>query len=91
MRVQRAELAVYDARALDLLKRGQEHRVSCGDVDAIARPKRQSSPALLGDEAEAVPLALEDPPLVVEGRIDKRREHRSISGIHGVALPPVYQ
>ena len=28
------------------------------------------------------PLGLEDPSLVVEGFVDKRREHRSIRGIH---------
>jgi hypothetical protein len=33
---------------------------------------------LLGDEAEAIPLSLEDPPVVVEGVIDQRREHRFI-------------
>ena len=82
MRVERAELAVDDARALDLLKRRQEHRVPCGDVDAIARPQRDGMAALLGDEAEAIPLGLEHPRFVVEGFVDKRREHRSISGIH---------
>jgi hypothetical protein len=37
---------------------------------------------LLRDEAEAIPLSLEDPPVVIEGVIDQRREHRSKSGIH---------
>src|SRR6516164_6390978 len=82
MRIQRAEFAVYNARAFDLLKRWQEHRVPCGHVDAIAGPQPDSMAALLGDKAEAIPLGLEDPPLIVEGGVDECREHRSISGIH---------
>src|SRR5262245_11918386 len=82
MRIERAELAVYDARAVDLLKRWQEHRVPCGDVDAIAGPQPDSMAAVLGYETEAIPLGLEDPPLIVEGGVDECREHRSISGIH---------
>src|SRR5262249_17512566 len=82
MRIERAELAVYDARAVDLLKRWHEHRVPCGDVDAIAGPQPDSMAAVLGDKAEAIPLGLEDPPLIVEGGVDECREHRSISGIH---------
>jgi hypothetical protein len=39
-------------------------------------------PALLGDKAESIPFGLEDPLFVVEGFVDKRRQHRSISGIH---------
>jgi hypothetical protein len=35
MFVERAELPVYDARTLDLLKRWQERRVPFADVDAI--------------------------------------------------------
>jgi hypothetical protein len=38
--------------------------------------------ALIGDEAEAIPLSLDDPPVVVEGVIDQRRKHRFIRGIH---------
>src|SRR5215831_704909 len=64
MRIQRAELAVYNARAVDLLNRWQEDRVSCGDVDAIARPQPNSMAALLGYEAEAIPFGLEDPPCI---------------------------
>src|SRR5262249_13479970 len=80
--VQGAELAVYDARTLDLLKRWQEDLVPFSDVNAIARPQPHSMAALLGDEAEAIPLSLEDPPVVVERVIDQRREHRFIRGIH---------
>src|SRR5262249_60080744 len=80
--VQGAELAVYDARTLDLLKRWQEDLVPFSDVNAIARPQPHSMAALLGDEAEAIPLSLEDPPVVVEGVIDQRREHRFIRRIH---------
>src|SRR6266436_8202086 len=82
MRVKRAEFAVYDARALGLLKRWQEHLVLCGDVDAIARPHPHRMAAFLGDEAEAIPLSLEDPPFVVEGFVDECGEHRFIGGIH---------
>src|SRR6516165_5110539 len=82
MRIERAEFAVYNARAVDLLKRWQEHRVPCGDVDAIAGPQPDSTAALLGDETEAIPLGLEDPRFIVEGGVDECREHRSISGIH---------
>src|SRR5215471_5895147 len=64
MRIQRAELAVYNARAVDLLNRWQEDRVSCGDVDAIARPQPNSMAALLGYEAEAITFGLEDPPCI---------------------------
>src|SRR5262245_41381697 len=81
MRIERAELAVYDARAVDLLKPWQEHRVPCGDVDAIAGPQLDRMAAVLGDEAEAIPLGLEDPPLIVEGGVDECREHRPISRI----------
>jgi hypothetical protein len=49
MRVERAELAVHDARAFNLLKRRQEHCVLCGDIDAIARPQPHGMAALLGD------------------------------------------
>ena len=87
MRIERAELAVYDARALDLLKRWQEHRVPCGDVDAIAGPQPHSMAALLGDEAKAIPLSLEDPLFIVEGFVDECREHRSISRIHAFLSP----
>jgi hypothetical protein len=83
-----AELAVYNARAVDLLKRRQEHRIPCGDVDAIAGPQPDRMAALLGYEAEAIPLGLENPPLVVEGVVDKCREHRSISGIHAFTFDP---
>src|SRR5262245_7837960 len=86
MRIQRAELAVYNARAVDLLKRWQEHRVPRGDVDAIAGPQPDSITALLGYEAEAIPFGLEDPPFIVEGFVDECREHRSISGIHAFSL-----
>src|SRR5215469_9916429 len=82
MRIERAELAVYDARAVNLLKRWQEHRVPCGDVDAIAGPQPDSIAAVLGYETEAIPLGLEDPRFIVEGGVDECREHRSISGIH---------
>src|SRR6516165_8267566 len=88
MRIERAELVVYDARAVDLLKRWQEHRVPCGDVDAIAGPQPDRMAALLGDEAEAIPLGLEDPLLIVEGGVDECREHRSISGIHAFCFNP---
>ena len=73
---------LYDARAIDLLKRWQEHRVPCGHVDAIAGPQPDRMAALLGDKAEAIPLGLEDPRFIVEGGVDECREHRSISGIH---------
>src|SRR5262249_31833278 len=86
MRIERAELAVYDARAVDRLKRWQEPRVPCGDVDAIAGPQPDSMAAVLGYETEAIPLGLEDPPLIVEGGVDECREHRSISGIHAFLL-----
>src|SRR6516164_8393331 len=88
MRIERAEFAVYNARAVDLLKRWQEHRVPCGDVDAIAGPQPDSMAALLGDEAEAIPLGLEDPRFIVEGGVDECREHRSISGIHAFSFGP---
>src|SRR5215467_13562288 len=88
MRIERAELAVYDARAVDLLKRWHEHRVPCGDVDAIAGPQPDSMAAVLGYETEAIPLGLEDPPLIVEGGVDECREHRSISGIHAFLFGP---
>ena len=39
MRIERAELAVDNARAVDLLERWQEHRIPCRDVDAIAGPQ----------------------------------------------------
>jgi hypothetical protein len=67
MRIKRAEFAVYNARAVDLLKRRQEHRVPCGDVDAIAGPQPDSMAALLGYQAEAIPFGLEDPMFIVEG------------------------
>jgi len=82
MRIERAEFAVYDARALDLLKRWQQHRVRCGDVDGITRPQPYIMAPLLGYETEAIPLDLEDPSLVVEGFVDECGEHRSVSGIH---------
>src|SRR5262250_2972450 len=44
--------------------------------------------ALLGDEAEAIPLGLEDPRFIVEGGVDECREHRSISGIHAFSFGP---
>ena len=81
-----AEFAVYNARAVDLLKSWQEHRVPCRDVDAIAGPQPDSMAALLGYEAEAIPFGFEDPPLVVEGVVDECREHRSISGIHAFSF-----
>src|SRR6516162_2980575 len=65
MRIQRAKFAVYNARAINLMKRWQEHRVPCGDVDAIAGPQPDIMAALLGYEPEAIPLGLEDSPLVV--------------------------
>src|SRR5262249_22385563 len=86
--VQGAELAVYDARTLDLLKRWQEDLVPFSDVNAIARPQPHSMVALLGDEAEAIPLSLEDPAVVVEGVIDQRREHRFIRRIHPFSFRP---
>jgi outer membrane immunogenic protein len=46
MRIQCAKLAVYNTRAVDLLERWQEHRVPCGDVDAIAGPQPDSMAAL---------------------------------------------
>jgi hypothetical protein len=82
MRIQCAKLANYNTRAVDLLKRWQEHRVPCGDVDAIAGPQPDSMAAPLGHKAEAIPLGLEDPPFIVEGFLDECREHRLISGIH---------
>jgi hypothetical protein len=82
MRIQCAKLAVYNTRAVDLLQRWQEHRVPCGDVDAIAGPQPDSMAALLGHKAEAIPLGLEDPSFIVEGFLDECREHRLISGIH---------
>src|SRR5262245_31036954 len=88
MRIERAEFAVYNARAVDLLKRWQEHHVPCGHVDAIAGPQPDSMAALLGDEAEAIPLGLEDPRFIVEGGVDECREHRSISGIHAFSFGP---
>src|SRR5499427_1648957 len=88
MRIECAEFAVYNARAVDLLKRWQEHRIPCGDVDAIARPQPDTMAALLGYEAEAIPLGLEDPRFVVEGGVDECREHRSISGIHAFSIRP---
>src|SRR5215469_1169639 len=88
MRIQRAKFAVYDARAIDLLKRWQEHRVPCGHVDAIAGPQPDRMAALLGDKAEAIPLGLEDPRFIVEGGVDECREHRSISGIHAFSFGP---
>src|SRR6516225_2332659 len=90
MRIERAEFAVYNARAVDLLKRWQEHRVPSGDVDAIAGPQPDSMSALLGYEAEAIPLGLEDPRFIVERIADKCREHRSISGIHFFFRPRGY-
>jgi hypothetical protein len=71
MRIQRAKLADYNTRVVDLLKRWQEHRVPCGDVDAIAGPQPDSMAALLGYKAEAIPLGLEDPLLIVEGFVDE--------------------
>src|SRR5262249_4114504 len=88
MRIERAEFAVYNARAVDLLKRWQEHRVPRRDVDAIAGPQPDSTTALLGYEAEAIPLGLKDPRFIVEGGVDERREHRSISGIHAFSFGP---
>src|SRR5215469_12941268 len=88
MRIERAELAVYDARAVDLLQRWQEHRVPCGVVDAIAGPQPDSMAAVLGYETEAIPLGLEDPFLIVEGGVGECREHRSISGIHAFSFGP---
>src|SRR5215470_12386409 len=88
MRIERAEFAVYNARAVDLLQRWQEHRVPSGDVDAIAGPQPDSMTALLGDKAEAIPLGLEDPRFIVEGGVDECREHRSISGIHAFSFDP---
>src|SRR5215469_6479838 len=88
MRIQRAKFAVYDARAFDLLKRWQEHRVPCGHVDAIAGPQPDRMAALLSDKAEAIPLGLEDPRFIVEGGVDECREHRSISGIHAFSFGP---
>src|SRR5215469_3862025 len=88
MRIQRAEFAVYNARAVDLLERWQEHRVPCGDLDAIAGPQPDSMAALLGDKAEAIPLGLKDPRFIVEGGVDECREHRSISGIHAFSFGP---
>src|SRR6516225_1717499 len=82
MRIQRTELAVYNARAVDLLKRWQEHRIPCGDIDAVAGPQPDSMAALLGYEAEAIPFGLVDTPFIVEGFVDECREHRSICGIH---------
>src|SRR5215472_7813887 len=82
MRIERAEFAVYDARAIDLLKRWQEHRVPCGHVDAIAGPQPDRMAALLGDKAEAIPR------FIVEGGVDECREHRSISGIHAFSFGP---
>ena len=38
MRIERAELAVYNTRARNLLKRWEQHPVLRGNVDAIARP-----------------------------------------------------
>src|ERR1700720_983430 len=86
MRIQRAKLAVYNTRAVDLLQRWQEHRVPCGDVDAIAGPQRDSMAALFGYKAEAIPLGLEDPPFVIEGFVDEGGEHRSISVIHAFSF-----
>jgi hypothetical protein len=80
--VSSAELAVDDAGTLDLLKRWQEDLVLFSDVDAIARPQPHCIATLLGDEAEAIPLSLEGPPVAVERVVDQRREHRSKSGIH---------
>jgi hypothetical protein len=73
MRIERAEFTVYNARAVDLLKRWPEHRIPCRDVDAIAGPQPDSVAALLAYEAEAIPFGLEDPPLVVEGGVDECR------------------
>jgi hypothetical protein len=88
MHIERAEFAVYNARAFDLLKRWQEHRVPRRDVDAIAGPQPDSTTALLGYEAEAIPLGLKDPRFIVEGGVDECREHRSISGIHVFSFGP---
>jgi hypothetical protein len=66
---------------LGLLKRWQEHLVLCGDVDAIARPQPHRMAALLGDEAEAIPLSLEDPLFVVEGFVDELPGHPNDSWI----------
>src|SRR5262249_38891619 len=88
MRIERAEFAVHNARAVDLLKRWQEHRVPRRDVDAIAGPQPDSMAALLGDKAEAIPLGLEDPRFIVEGGVDECREHRSISRIHAFPFGP---
>src|SRR5262249_60492882 len=88
MRIETAEFAVHNARAVDLLKRWQEHRVPRRDVDAIAGPQPDSMAALLGDKAEAIPLGLEDPRFIVEGGVDECREHRSISGIHAFSFGP---
>src|SRR6516162_7651469 len=88
MCIQRAEFAVYNARAVDLLKRWQEHRVPSSDVDTIAGPQPDSIAALLGYEPEAIPLGLEDPPFIVEGSVDECREHRSISGVHAHSTVP---
>src|SRR6478672_4944503 len=43
--------------------------------------------ALLSDKAKAIPLGLEDPLFVVEGFVDQRREHGSISRIHAFLSP----
>ena len=42
---------------------------------------------LLSDKAKAIPLGLEDPLFVVEGFVDQRREHGSISRIHAFLSP----
>src|SRR6516165_2152494 len=88
MRIERAEFAVYNARAFDLLKRWQEHRVPCGHVDAIAGPQPDSMAALLGDKAEAIPHSLEYTRFIVAGGVDECGEHRSISGIHAFSFGP---
>ena len=86
MRIERAELAVYNTPALDLLKRWEQHPVLRGNVDAIARPQPHNMAALLGGEAETIPLGLENPIFVIEGLVGERREHGSVSGIHAFSI-----
>jgi hypothetical protein len=43
----------------------------------------------LGNEAEATPLGLKDPPFIVEGFVDESCEHRSVTGTHGPAMAPL--
>jgi hypothetical protein len=62
-----------------IIVRGQHRTIAGPPPDSVV---------FLGYEAKAVPFGLEDPPLIVEGFVDKCREHRSISRIHVFSFGP---